>query len=281
MKLIHSLSTRPWRLNVFGYDGMKRLIGSVWYYSLSLAYALRIGAEIELHTDTLGERLLSHLPYSRILTDLDDMPTDISPRFWAAGKMFALDNMSVGDIHIDGDVFIKRRSLLDEMEQADWDAIVQSKEDETWVRACYGRELSAFRDAEAVCAQAGLDLTDLEGAYNTGCVGFRDGNLKSKFAEGYKKIAKAVSDTSEGRLDIRSLATPDLVAEQLYVRQLCDRNGAKVKTLLKEPYSDEPANIGYQHVLTVAKFNEVERVKALLGAVNPQIYAKTKRLCHT
>ena len=69
---------------------MKRLIGNIWYYALSVAYAKRSGASIDLYTDTLGSKLLSDIPYDNIYVTLDDLPSDLNPRFWAAGKMYAL-----------------------------------------------------------------------------------------------------------------------------------------------------------------------------------------------
>lgn len=281
MKLAHSLSTRPWRLNVFGFDGMLRLIGTVWYYSLSVAYALRIGAEIELHTDTLGERLLGHLPYTRIYTDLDDMPSNISSRFWAAGKMFALGNMDLGDVHIDGDVFFKKRSLLDDLERAPWDVLAQSVEDEQWVRSCYIREMKPFRIVPDVCESICLSLEDCKCAYNTGAVGFRMETLRRAFVNGYKTVVSAVSEAAGSDLDNSLFSTPDLVAEQLYIRQVAEAGKAEVRMVVDDPFSDLPAKIGYQHVLTSRKYAHIDRVKALLEVINPKIYANTKKLCHT
>lgn len=281
MKLIHSLNTRPWVLNAYGYDGMTRMTGTVWYYALSVAYAQRIGAEIELHTDTLGARLLGHLPYSDIRLSLDDMPRGISPRFWAAGKIFALEASRPGDVHIDGDVFIKKRQLLDDIASSHWDVVVQSEEDENWVRNCYIPQMGVFRRHCEQCEAVGLNLDDTAGAYNTGLLGIRSEEVRRSFTDGYRKLTEGLSAAQGDYLDGQIFATPDLVAEQLYIRQVAQANGAEVKVVLEAPGTDEPVEKGYQHVLTSRKFNELSRVKALLEAINAKIYTQTKRLCHT
>ena len=111
-------------------DRLHHLISDIWIYTLSAAYARREGFDIELYTDSLGALLLSKAPYTKIHTDLDNISNDIHPRFWACGKVYALEAAGNNTIHIDGDVFIKDAKLLD---VGKTDFIVQNEEYSNYV----------------------------------------------------------------------------------------------------------------------------------------------------
>ena len=113
-------------------DRLHHLISDIWMYTLSAAYARREGFDIELYTDSLGALLLSKAPYTKIHTDLDNISNDIHPRFWACGKVYALEAAGDNTIHIDGDVFIKDAKLLD---VGKTDFIVQNEESSNYVES--------------------------------------------------------------------------------------------------------------------------------------------------
>ena len=132
MRFIHSFSTRPLSIDLYGYGALRRMAGNIWYFALSLAYLRRLGVETVLHTDTLGASLLGHLPYDAINLTLNEVPNDIHPRFWAAGKIWALQAEPVGSIHIDGDVFIKSENALRYIDSKHWDFLAQHYESSEW-----------------------------------------------------------------------------------------------------------------------------------------------------
>lgn len=234
MRLCHSFSTRPLGVEAYNTAALRRLIGNVWYFALSVAYAKRSGAYIVLHTDSFGKAMLGHLPYDEIHLTLDDMPADISPRFWAAGKIFAQEAEPIGSLHIDGDVFIKRADLLADT-----------------------------------------------GAFNCGIIGWRDAKAKARYIAGYKALTIGVSKAMRGALLANSKGTPDLIAEQLWAKQCADISGTKVRYLFdgNYPCRDEACRVGFQHVLTSRKYNDIDKVKTILQREFPAIYNTTYKLC--
>lgn len=279
LRLMHSFSCRPMAIDCYGVDRLSKLVGGVWFSALSVAYALRSGADIVLHTDTLGASLLGHLPYSEIHLTLDSMPDDIHPRFWAAGKIFALQAEEPGTVHIDGDVFIKRASLVDDIAAPGWDFIAQSVEDES-SRHCYEMEVPVFAPDAGACHSRGFHF-ETYGAYNTGVIGFRDRALRDEFCSTYVTLAKHFSRLSRRMLDENPVQTPDIMLEQRFVMQLCARHGSRVKLVLPHYglWGDTAAAIGYQHIVTAAKYNLVGKVKETLARVSPEIHQSTLKLC--
>lgn len=276
MKLVHSLNTRPLSIDCYGVAPLTRLAGNIWYYSLSVACAKASGARIVLHADSLGAALLGHLPYDEIHLTLDAMPRGLHPRFWAAGKMWALEAEPLGSVHIDGDVLIKRPGLLADIEDSEWDFIAQHYESSEW----YEKECVLFDRHPGVCLSRGID-PHRHGAYNTGVIGFRDAALKARYINSYKEIALELSRLEGPLLDTSPGLTPDVIVEQRHAHQLCQSAGSRVKLLLPEEsrHGQQAAAIGYQHVLTCAKFAHLDKCRAALRRLSPSIHEKTERLC--
>lgn len=279
MRFVHSLSTRPLGIKLYNTNALERIAGNIYYYSLSLAYLKKLNQEVVLYTDTLGASLLGHLPYDEIYVTLDDMPDQLSPRFWAAGKMYAMEQEPLGSIHIDGDVFIKSQQIIDLVENSDWDIITQNYEDMKW-NGGYRGEFPYWQKEKEFCKQYGLTFDVTEG-FNTGFVGFKNQELKDKFINGYKAITLNHSKLNYNELLHNDYRTPDLVAEQAFIKQVS--KGYKVKQLL-EPTEDKTLRIvcneiGYQHVPTVGKYHCLNKCIETLRQLSPEIYEKTYKLC--
>lgn len=276
MRFMHSFSTRPLSIDLYGYGALRRMAGNIWYFSLSLAYLRRLGVETVLHTDTLGAALLGHLPYDEILLTLDNVPGDIHPRFWAAGKIWALAAEPAGTIHIDGDVFIKSDKALCRMESEPWDFLAQHYESSEW----YEKENVVFdRDVEYI---GSLGIRPHEnGAYNTGIIAFGSQMLRDRFCHAYKLAAMHYSAVARDLLDSDNMLTPDVIIEQRHALQLCRGCGAKVALMLPEEKAlTKQANaIGYQHVVTSRKFDDLDKCRAALQKIDTDIYNKTELLC--
>lgn len=279
--LIHSFNTRPLAINCYDTGGFARMCGNIWYFALSMAYVRALGARIELHTDSLGERLLGFLPYDSVHLTLDAMDADISPRFWAAGKVLALEAAAPGSIHIDGDVFIKKGAVLEAIEaRPEAGLVVQHREPGY---PSYGAEAVRFKAVGSTCADCGIDLADTDNAYNTGFVGFRSQSLLRRWAEAYRTVACAYTAAYRDQIDTDAFAgvTPDLITEQLAIFQLARAEGVEACELLGDRAFDRAFTgaLGYQHVPTMHKFTFLPRVKAILRARFPEIYTKTSKIC--
>lgn len=272
IRFVHSFSTRSACVKLGGVDSVKRLLGNVVYYATSLMYLKRLGQEVVLYTDTLGKALLGYLPYDHIY-DVE-IPDNVSPRFWAAPKMWALEQEPLESVHIDGDVFIKTQKCLDAITQSDWDILVQMYESAEW----YEQDCSLFNHDKEFCAYVGLNPNG-HGAYNNGVIGFRNEELKHTFINGYKALATHFSEHHIDKLAID--ATPDLIAEQRFVYQLAQNKGAKVHCLLGSDYQHDANELGYQHVLTASKYRHLEKCLAVLEKLSEETYNKTYKLCQS
>ena len=279
MRFIHSLSTRPLFIDLYNTSSLKRLVGNIAYYALSFAYLKRLNQTVVLHTDSLGKSLLSFIPYDEIHLTADDIPDSVSPRFWAAAKMYAIEKEQLGAIHIDGDVFIKSKKCLDIIENSEYDVLVQTIEKEKWSKPYYV-EFDYFENERDYLKQNNLEL-GIYGAYNTGILSFNNKKLKDDFIKGYKNIVTHHSSLYKHQLLTDKSRTPDLLAEQTNIYQLSkDYN---VKVLIEEndkPILDRCNEIGYQHVITVAKFNQLDKCLDTLKQIDIELYNKTYKLCH-
>lgn len=271
IKLIHSFSTKPLENKSMYYiDNLHHLISDIWMYTLSAAYARREGFDIELYTDSLGALLLSKAPYTKIHTDLDNISNDIHPRFWACGKVYALEAAGDNTIHIDGDVFIKDAKLLD---VGKTDFIVQNEEYSNYVEG--GEANRIDKDFASFLQEYGID-TSISTPYNMGVIGIFNPALRDKYISAYKDLAIKISSKFQESLN-KDNVTPDLFVEQLQFSQLSENYKGTV--IIHKGAKEVPK--GYQHLVTSAKYQDeiVNKVKQTLKVFFPEIYKKTLKLC--
>lgn len=261
------------RIDCYGLDGMRRAMAQTWYFALSLAYLKRLGARVVLHTDTLGEALIGWLPYDDVRLTLDAMPEDIHPRFWAAGKFAAIEAEKGRCVHIDGDVFIKRRELLELIDR--WlnrhVLLVQS----TDPAKMYGLEVPLFSRDELFC-RAHYCFPDGRDSYNTGVLGFGSEEVKDAVTGNYFAIVKEISSKYWDELDRDRMLTPDLIAEQKMIEMMSRMRGWSTRVMLGD--RSEAVSLGYQHVFTVDKFNVLDLCKTTLEKVDHGLYCRVKRM---
>lgn len=281
MRIVHSYSSRPMFCTKRYGLGVEQISGNIWLNALSVAYAKRCGAEIVLHTDTMGRQLLGHLPYDAVYLTLDDMPKRIHPRFWASGKFFAMQAEPTDSVHIDGDVFLKRRELIDEIEAHDF--VAQNREEALFMPH-YQFEMTTFRKLRRVAPQAfaELDWFDFDhlSAANAGVIRYNDTEFKERYIGAYLTLTEAVSMHLAEDLERNEVLTPDIVAEQLTFVQLANRLGKEPHYLLRHTCVSADAEAkGYQHLMSQTKYQTIGKVAETLEIVNKDIYAKTRRLC--
>lgn len=270
---MHSLSTRPLLMNCYGIDGLKRLLTQAAYFALSVAYLKREGQYVVLHTDTLGRAVLGHLPYDEIHLTLDEMPRDISPRFWAASKFVALSREEAPCVHIDGDVFIKNGGVVERIAEslAEVDVLFQGRDK----AVMYTMERPLFEGEEEFCREH-YCYPDGRDAYNTGLMGFGNAGALRGIVDNYLEVVRYFSGKYKALLEKEVYLTPDLIAEQKMVEGYVRERGLRCDLLLERP--EDATRIGYQHVYTVDKHNELARCLETLHLVSPEICESTSRL---
>jgi hypothetical protein len=269
LRLCHSFWSAPCS------DGDK-LRANVWLYALSVAYAKKTGAKIVLHTDEKGKELLGFLPYDELHTTLQGIT--VNPRFWAAGKIFAQAAEPLGSIHIDGDVFIKRKNTIDLRRFQASDLIIQNIENFEYPYIVHNIpyvKQALVRDAEM---SKRLRLDENLSSYNCGVVGFNSQELKDQYISGYKRLYNILVSNKKvlRTIELNRELIPDLVIEQYWLTALAESRNAKVYALIADNYQRDAIRIHYTHLLGKTKYNgDVQkRIREMLKALNENIYKK-------
>lgn len=259
MKLFHSLWTKP---------SGKYLLDSLWFYGLSLAYLKRLGVEVNLHADSLSAKLLKGLPYSEVKLTLDNIPEDFPTLHWAAGKFYAQQAEELGNIHIDGDVFIKKQECLDRF-YTDKDIIVQSSED-NWSQSI---EINYMTD---MFQKAGVPVRCKSSGLNCGVIGFNNAKVKEQYIKDYfESVYKLQAYLQEHPDCFSYFCTPDLIAEQRHLFELT-KDGYSYHSILEgftyDNICSNAKKLGYLHLLTINKYTHTETIKKYLKQLNISIY---------
>jgi hypothetical protein len=270
MRFFHSYWNKPAESNS---RGAKQTRANLWLFALSVVYLKENNREIVLHTDADGERLLACLPYGNIFRTLDAI-ADVNPDFWCAGKLAAYAAEPLGNIHIDGDVFLKSDKAIRAADMTGYDAVVQCEE---FVGDFYrpGYEFISY-----VYAKQGLQppFGQWGTAWNTGLIGFNSEVLRRNYLDGCWRIYAAMMRDP----DYRSRAHTDdslvtLNVEQRFFHWLTDTAGARVKRLLtSDRWNDDAMAIDYCHIIGPQKFSEgvIREIKDCLRLLSPRVYAK-------
>lgn len=264
---VHSLWTEPMQ------SDKRKLEVTALVYALSVAYLKRLGCSVNLHTDSLGKKLLEGIGYDNIYLTVEEIPNNISPKIFAYPKSISLEKEPVGTVHIDGDVFIKTEECLNRVFNHDCECVVQSCEtDLPWLQPAK-TFMIPFLTENLLSTGEKLEIRDYD--YNTGVIGFFNDELKNLYISNYQELSKKLSEyeylyfvqNQYGKFDC-----PDFVLEQQMLSYLT-RN-RKVRCILpvdSPPYMSErnelAKHIGYTHLLGPTKYDEdvVEKVKGRLA----------------
>ena len=272
MALVHSLWTAPMLNNERGQASRKQIETTLLCFASSVVYVKRLGEKIHLYADDYGRELLDFLPYDKI--DSLDIPANFPTDFWAAGKFFALQKMQLGDIHIDGDVFLKTPELMEVINNRMLisDLIVQSIENSwTYENEYYINCVNVIKDNGIVLPD---NLPYIAPAYNCGLVGFNNAELKKRYLQHYIASVYEIKQNPSAIAQIRMNKETwmDLLLEQQHLFSLS--KGYKVCNLLG---SGEDAYInarilGYQHLLGDEKWEQIDLIKKQLYLRDREIY---------
>lgn len=263
---VHSLWTKP-----MGND-LKKLEYNAYIYALSVAYLKRLGCSINLHTDSLGKKLLEGIGYDNIYLTAEEIPEEINPKIFAYVKTIALNNEPLGTVYIDGDVFVKTPECLDRIFDHDCDCVVQSCETYILWTQPARTFMTPFLSENLLSNGERLEVMDYD--YNTGVIGFFDEALKELYISNYQELAKKLSEYKYLSYcgNGYEFDCPDFVLEQQLIGQLTRNKKLRcVLPLDSMPYDKErnivAKNIGYTHLLGPTKYDEdvIEKVKERLA----------------
>jgi hypothetical protein len=108
--------------------------------------------------------------------------------------------------------------------------------------------------------------------YNCGVVCIKNEKLKQEYFDAYWKMYEEYD-----KRGIKEYTVPDIIIEQQYLVDLCDKHGYKVETILPELNHREYAgSIGYSHLIGESKYKQITNVLKVIYKYNKETYLKIK-----
>lgn len=276
MRYVHSLWSKPMLRDARNVKAIRQLTTTLWCYASSVAYLKRLHQPIILFADEYAAEWLSYLPYDEIVPLI--LPDDAPTCLWAAGKFFALRDMELQDVHIDGDVFIKTRKLHERISYgaAHSDLIIQSVED------CQNTGNKYYASCYDAVDKYGIDFinganNDHSPAYNCGLVGFNNNELKDLYWQNYMHCHEQIASNpvAVSELDAANCWL-DLLFEQKNLFDIAkDYRVFNVLGTGRQAYISA-IRYGYQHILGSSKWHCLDSIKRQLKDVDPKLYTNTQ-----
>lgn len=275
MHFVHSLWTKPLIVNRRNIKFKTSLLTTILCNATSVAWVNHLGAKINLYADGLGRDMLDFLPYDNIY-ELH-VPLHIPTCTWACGKFLVLEKMPLGDVHIDGDVFLKSDKLIEMCTDSSYDMVVQSIEnDQTTLKKYYSaiRELLVKHNIKTnSCSLAESP------SYNCGTIGFFNEKLKKQYLIEYFTTLNNIINNKLLLVELNKNlnAIPDLILEQQFLYELA--KPYNVNNLLGDSESmyENAIKLNYQHILGGFKENQLDAIMQELKYVDEKIYKDTMK----
>lgn len=242
--------------------------------ALSLTYAHINGYKVNMHTDSYGYELLKDFGYDNLYKTLDEIPYTVPTELFAAGKFYAMKaEGTIGKIHTDFDVFIKKPHILDIFyEDKTIDVIAQQEEDPI-------NNKSFYRDIISSMHLLGYPPTtrpNWQGIINVGIIGFNNIELANKYFNNYFSALKMYTQEQFNKYKMEnpnSNLSFDFILEQTSLSYYS--LGYNIYTLVPMERPTLVADkIGYQHLQGSTKWSleSLYKIKTLLQQKNIDLY---------
>lgn len=273
MHFVHSLWTKPLIANRRNIEFKTALLTTILCNATSVAWINHLGGKINLYADGFGRDILSFLPYDNIY-ELN-VPVHIPVCTWACGKFLVLEKMPLGDVHIDGDVFLKSDKLIELCSDNSYDMVVQSIEnDKTTLKKYYTAVRELLKSNNIQTLTCTLEETP---SYNCGTIGFFNQELKQKYLLEYFTTLNNIIKNRVCTLELNKNLDmiPDLILEQQFLYQLA--KDYKINNLLGDVKTmyDNAVKLGYQHIFGGFKEHQLKLISNELKYVDENIYKET------
>ena len=213
-------------------------------HAYSVECVHKFGHTIELYTDALGAEILKPIPYDKVHIVDNDITKNY--HFAASIKFKALQNMSLDQILIDGDIFLEKSIVYNIIEKLSDDVIVSLYEPKG--RIFKPETIAELIDSCVLVQQPGYELPkaeDIKGWYNTSLLKFNNDNIKQEYIHQYVSHVK-LSDSQ----DFSNVIWPDIVFEQVNIEKLLENTKGSLAMI--NPYyniDDEYVyKIGFCHL---------------------------------
>lgn len=271
IRIVHSF--RGKKLN--GVEDKNWLAVNACLYGLSAILCKRHGYSIKLYCDDLFYKYIKGTGiedlYDTIDFSINDYP--LPPKdIYADTKFRVMQNEPIGTIHLDGDVFLFKKSILDTIMDSNFDVLVQHKESKKNCTCTFWKESTlSLKD----CAKPEWANPVCNAMYNCGVICIKNEKLKQEYFDAYWKMYNEYS--VHGSKNPNLIRVPDIIIEQQYLTDLCESHDYIVKTILPETHVHEYAqSIGYSHLIGNGKMHHFYKVLKVIYKYDKEIYYKLK-----
>lgn len=269
MRFVHTFYSVPLLANKFNkYE--TSMTFTITNYAYSAHCVKKLGQEIVLFTDEKGKELLGFIPYDEIIVIKD---IEHSKHFAAQFKFKALQQCKLGDVIIDGDLFIKKQEALDRIKD-DTNAVIYSFFEpynytlRGTMKNYYINLLAKMRKVQYLDGYELPKKWGDMGWMNTSLMRFNDEELLQEYIRQYehhKHILQDINFESEW---------PDIIIEQYFLTQLCKNKQTKaiVEDFWVDPlYNIKSAEMDFVH-LGAAKPGYQKILNRDLSKENPELW---------
>lgn len=231
MKFIHTFWSKP--LNEHKSYNIN-LTSLLTVYAYSAECIRNLGETIELYADAYGAELLSFIPYNKvhIVKNIEDN----NPYFFAQMKLFALKECDLGDVLIDGDLFLYNREVINKIEENKHIDVIYSYFEpyhqilKDQLYGMYSKINSALVSNSNINFKEPYKWPSEDNEFewmNTSLLVFNNQELKDRYIEDQFYYQKVLNDIKWDKM------LPDVVLEQRFL------------TLLAKDYTSMPILEGY------------------------------------
>jgi hypothetical protein len=231
MKFIHTFWSKP--LNEHKSYNIN-LTSLLTVYAYSAECIRNLGETIELYADEYGAELLSFIPYNKvhIVKNIEDN----NPYFFAQMKLFALKECDLGDVLIDGDLFLYNREVINKIEENKHIDVIYSYFEpyhqilKDQLYGMYSKINSSLVSNSNINFKEPYKWPSEDNEFewmNTSLLVFNNQELKDRYIEDQFYYQKVLNDIKWDKM------LPDVVLEQRFL------------TLLAKDYTSMPILEGY------------------------------------
>ena len=253
MKYIHTFWSKPLVEKKFAdYNSSLTIILTDYAYSVECVH--RLGETIELYADEYGAELLSFISYDKvhIINGLDNENT----HFAAQIKFHALKNCELGDVLIDGDLFLRKQeanNIIKLYINKGYDLVYSFFEPPEYTLNAQERVnlhtngIKKIKENNIVFEEPFYWPCRYEDYawMNCSLMSFNNQELKDKYIEQYFKHKELLNDVDWENI------WPDIIIEQRFLTLLCEKYN--IKPILEDFYLSPKAEsnallLGFTHL---------------------------------
>ena len=281
MKFIHTFWSKPMLNSKFG-TRKNHLRAILTDYSYSVHCIKKHNEKIVLYADSFGAELLSFIPYDDVII-LDNLDNE-SIHFAAQTKIEALKRCDLGDVLIDGDLFLIHQESIDIIkEKLSRNDVIYSFFEPNELTCCenmkdFYREMLPKMNVIKYDSPYKIPNTwDEMNWFNTSLMAFTNKKLLDEYIIQYDHHKYLLKDIDFGG------TWPDIIIEQYFLTRLV-KNKYKSEPVIKNYYFDISVShyskhIGFIH-LGCTKQVVNKYYEEVLFKENPSLYRSMTNQYH-